>query len=194
MVLSQNGIWVKKMALLGNATVCGFKVALYTAGFEQIGDGGAFWDMIRPATANSEQFCRNLNYLETEWPPLPQGIESSPPPITLATSIYINPGGAQATTEQLTAPGGSTFIAGEISDNTNPLPGIDLTAAYYTEVEFCFQATSLATVGDVYQFRITKAGVALNTYTATPQLTIGSSGTTYNFSAQRLCNLPIPAR
>jgi hypothetical protein len=101
------------------------------------------------------------------------------PPIQLAASGNIASGGSTSTTFQLTAPSGkstSDFEAGKISDDTNPLPAIDLGSDKYTELEWCLIATDAAQNGDVYQFRVTANGVPLNTYSVTPQWTIGVEG------------------
>jgi hypothetical protein len=108
--------------------------------------------------------------------------------ILLGSSANISSGGATATTAQLTAPSGKSsgtdFQAGEISDDTNALPALDLASDKYTELEWCITAVSgVAANGDVYQFRVTINGTAIDTYTVTPQWTIGTSGTTYSDSS-----------
>lgn len=104
---------------------------------------------------------------------------NSPAAIDLAASSNIASSG-EATTAQLTPPSGKTtsdFIAGEIQDDQNPTDAIDITADAYTELEWCMSAVSgVVTDGDVYQFRVTKAGAVLDTYTVTPEWTIGSGG------------------
>jgi hypothetical protein len=100
-------------------------------------------------------------------------------PILLATSSNIAAGGTTATTAQLTPPGAKTtaaFQAGLVSDDTNPLPSLDLALATYTELEWCLRATGPAADGDVYQFRVTVGGIDLTTYSVTPQWTIGTAG------------------
>jgi hypothetical protein len=99
-------------------------------------------------------------------------------PIQLSASGNITASG-ENTTVQLTAPSGkstSDFVAGRIQDDENPADAINITADDYTEVEWCMQATANAANDDVYQFRVTANGVALNTYSVTPQWTIGSGG------------------
>jgi len=95
----------------------------------------------------------------------------------LSASGNIAAGGTTATTARLTAPSGKTtgdFDAGKISDDTNPLPTIDISADGYTEVEFAVEANSAEVVaGDVYEFRIVEStGTLLDSYTVTPQWTI----------------------
>ncbi len=95
-------------------------------------------------------------------------------PIQLATSTYITASG-DATTAQLTAPTGSpTFIAGRMMDDENPADTIDINDSQYTEMEWCMTATSQATTGDTYQFRITANGLVLTDYTLTPAWSIGT--------------------
>lgn len=101
-------------------------------------------------------------------------------PILMAASANIAASGA-ATTAQLTPPSGKAttdFVAGRIQDDENPADAVDITTDDYTEFEWCLTAVSGTAVnGDVYQFRVTKGGVALDTYTLTPQWTIGTAGT-----------------
>ena len=95
-------------------------------------------------------------------------------PIQLAGSSNITASG-ENTTVQLTAPAGkstSDFVAGRMQDDENPADAVDITADDYTELEWCLTATAAASVSDVYQFRITNAGTALDTYSVTPQWTI----------------------
>lgn len=99
----------------------------------------------------------------------------------LEPSANIGAGGADATTARLTAPAGKSsgadFQAGKISDDTNPLASMDVGSGKYTELEWCFAANdTTALPGDVYEFRVTMGGVALDTYTVTPQVTIAASG------------------
>jgi hypothetical protein len=100
------------------------------------------------------------------------------PPIQLVDSTNIAAGGGTPTTAQLTAPSGKStgdFQAGDISDDANPLPAIDLGSNKYTELEWSLIAAATAQYGDVYQFRITANGVPLTTYSVTPQWTIQPS-------------------
>lgn len=104
-------------------------------------------------------------------------------PILLGDSSYISAGGSTNTTAQLTAPSGKTtssFTAGYIQDDTNPSNSVDIANNFYTEMEWSVIATSSATVGDVYQFRITRNGTPIYTYSVTPQLTI--TGATISIS------------
>ncbi len=79
---------------------------------------------------------------------------------------------AAATTTRLTATG--TFTAGQGKDINSDATQISLTNAYYTEEEYCLKFQTLA-LAHTYQFRITNAGVALDTYTATPSITVVSA-------------------
>lgn len=96
-------------------------------------------------------------------------------PILLANSTYISAGGSTNTTAQLTAPSGKTtsdFTAGRIQDDTNPSNSVDIANNFYTEMEWSVTATDAAGVGDIYQFRITRNGTPLSSYSVTPQLTV----------------------
>lgn len=111
--------------------------------------------------------------------PLPGGwatVVAAVGEIRLATSANIAAGGGTATTAQLTAPAGKTsgadFQAGLISDDTNPLPSLNLASGKYTELEWCLQAISTVAIEGTYQFRVTRNGAAFDTYTVTPQWTL----------------------
>ncbi len=111
---------------------------------------------------------------------MPVGIEAAAF-FQMSDSAYISDSG-EDTTYQLTPPGGksaSDFQAGKIRDNANPVDLIDLGLDKYTEIEFCMQAKDAAEQDSIYEFRITKSGIVLDTYTLTPQWTIGSGGQLY---------------
>ncbi len=99
--------------------------------------------------------------------------------ILLSPSANITAGG-EATIAQLAAPSGKTtsdFTVGRMQDDENPADAVDISADDYTEMEWCLTAVSgVAAVGEEYDFRVTKAGTALDSYTVTPSWTIGSSG------------------
>lgn len=108
-------------------------------------------------------------------------------PIILSASSNITASGDN-TTAQLTAPSGkstSDFDAGRMQDDENPADTVDITSDDYTEMEWSLQATSTANSSEVYQFRVTIAGTALDTYSVTPQWTIGSADSTFVLSSYR---------
>lgn len=96
------------------------------------------------------------------------------------TDIYVSPSthitaSGEATTALLTPPSGkstSDFDAGRIQDDENPADLVTISSDDYTELEWSIGANSSAR-GFVYQFRVTRNGVALNTYSVTPEWTIG---------------------
>lgn len=98
--------------------------------------------------------------------------------ILMSASANITASG-ENTTAQLTPPSGKTtgdFSAGRIQDDENPTDAVDIGANDYTELEWCLIATTYAATDDVYTFRVIKDGGALlDTYTVTPQWTIGTS-------------------
>lgn len=100
-------------------------------------------------------------------------------PVLLATSPNIGASG-EATTALMTPPSGKTtgdFIAGRIQDDENPTDSIDLGTNQYTEVEWPVQFVETeVTNNEVYQFRVTRNGSVLDTYTVTPELTVQTSG------------------
>jgi hypothetical protein len=100
------------------------------------------------------------------------------PPVYVSASSNITAGG-EATTAQLTAPSGkstSDFVTGRMWDDENGTDTIDITTDDYTEVEWCLQAQSPAVDDDVYQFRVYNVTAAFDTYTLTPEWTIGEGG------------------
>lgn len=100
------------------------------------------------------------------------------PAILLSASANITASG-ENTTAQLTAPSGKTtsdFVAGRIQDDENPADAVDITTDDYTEMEWSLKANgSVVSDTQVYQFRVTKNGTVLDTYTVTPEWTIGTA-------------------
>ena len=95
---------------------------------------------------------------------------------TLGASANITASG-ENTTFQLDAPAGKNtgdFVTGRMQDDENPADAVDITLDDYTELEWSIKATSYAVVGGVYTFRVTTAGVVLDTYSVTPQWTINA--------------------
>lgn len=104
----------------------------------------------------------------------------APVPIYISTSANITAGGV-ATTAQLTPPSGKTtsdFTTGRMWDDENGVDTIDIATNGYTELEWCIQAQAPATTSDVYQFRVYEGSTPLDTYTVTPQWTIGTGSIT----------------
>lgn len=104
------------------------------------------------------------------------------PAFELAASANIAASAATATTAIMSAPGGKTtgdFVAGTISDDTNPLPSLDIGEDEYSEIELCFQATASAGPGVVYEFRVSDDGAALDSYTDLPEWTIEAEAEAY---------------
>jgi hypothetical protein len=98
-------------------------------------------------------------------------------PIQLVASSNISSSG-ENTTAQLTAPSGkstSDFVTGRMQDDENPADSINITSNDYTELEWSIKATDTAAESEVYQFRVTRSGTVLNTYTVTPQWTISNT-------------------
>jgi len=76
-----------------------------------------------------------------------------------------------ATTSRLTAVG--TFMAGQGKDTGSDTSSISLTNGYYTEDEYSLKFQAGA-AGNTYQFRITNAGVALDSYNISPSISPGA--------------------
>jgi hypothetical protein len=100
--------------------------------------------------------------------------------VQLATSSNIAASAATSTTARLTAPSGKTtgdFQAGRISDDTNPLPAIDLASGKYTELAWAVKIVSPAVAAEQFEFRVVDSTDApINTYTVTPRLTVEGGG------------------
>lgn len=91
---------------------------------------------------------------------------------TVAVALEPEP---ENTTVQLTAPSGkstSDFVVGKIREDQNPADAVDITTDDYTEMEWAFLATNQAQTGDIYQFRVTRLGTLLDTYSVTPDMEI----------------------
>lgn len=103
---------------------------------------------------------------------------------SVSNRIYIAPSsnitaGGEATTARLTAPSGKTtsnFTTGRRWDDENGADSVDIASGNYSEFEWCLQAQSPAANAEVYQFRVYAGTSALDTYTLTPQWTIGTGG------------------
>ncbi|MDD4990561.1 MAG: hypothetical protein PHW31_04660, partial [Candidatus Pacebacteria bacterium] len=92
---------------------------------------------------------------------------------------------ADATTAVLTATG--TFTAGQGKDTGSDTSQISLTNGYYTEDEYSLKFESTAD-NHAYQFRITNAGVELDTYSATPIINFRGAGLRIENDSLRISN------
>jgi len=115
----------------------------------------------------------------------------APPDVVLSDSTYIASGAATSTTQRLTGLTG-TFAAGRISDDTNPLPSINIGADGNTEVEFCVKLRAGLANGAQYKFRITANGVPLDTYSVTPVVTVGAAAQEPPFATRLHHQVPDP--
>lgn len=92
------------------------------------------------------------------------------------------------TTRQLTIPSGKAsgdFDGGRLQDDENPGDTVDVTLDGFREDEWVIEATADAVNGATYQFRVvTSTGAVLDTYTVTPEWTVGS-GSTIQFILKR---------
>jgi len=96
----------------------------------------------------------------------------------LSASSNITASG-EVTTAQLTAPATKTtgdFSAGRIQDDENPADAVTIGTDEYTEFEWSIEATTNAAEA-TYDFRVTLDGVAIDTYTVTPQMTVSEETT-----------------
>jgi hypothetical protein len=84
-------------------------------------------------------------------------VESGSGKVRLSASPHISASAVDTTAAVLTTPG-STFTAGRISDDTNPLPALSLTASQYSEYAWCLRVpTGQAAANDEFLLRITDA-------------------------------------
>lgn len=103
----------------------------------------------------------------------------------VTNEIYVAPSaniaaGGEATTARLTAPSGKTtadFVTGRRWDDENGTDAIDLTTDDYTEFEWSINTQAPAANGDAFEFRVYAGAAALDTYTVTPQVTLGAAAT-----------------
>jgi hypothetical protein len=105
----------------------------------------------------------------------------------LDLSTHIPAGGTTATTARLTPPTGKTtsdFDAGYITDDTNPGAAVDIGSNRYAEFAHCVKPIlANVTTGDRIEFRITKAGIALDTYGVYGVWEIGTASANQNYNA-----------
>ncbi|MHC4499011.1 MAG: hypothetical protein ACYS21_07865, partial [Planctomycetota bacterium] len=121
------------------------------------------------ASANNHQY--RLEYATSiggSWTAVPVTATSEHFEMT-TTSQYAD---GDSTTAQLTGTG--SWAAGKcIEDPNNKTANYTLSNGDYTEFEYNFQATSNATDGEVYYFRMTDDGSALDAYDEYPELVVG---------------------
>lgn len=104
---------------------------------------------------------------------------------SVARELYVAPSanitaGGEATTARLTAPSGKTtadFVTGRRWDDENGNDSIDITTDDYTELEWSLNTQAPAVNGDAFQFRVYAGAAALDSYTVTPQVTLGAAAT-----------------
>src|SRR3972149_4176140 len=81
----------------------------------------------------------------------------------MAPSTYIADGGeAPANVADGLADANTTFVAGQLRDDSATTSGITLTNTQFTEIEYAIQATSDATDSQTYYFRLTNNGSETN--------------------------------
>lgn len=132
--------------------------------------GGTYYGIgARTGGLNNEHRVRNVLITSGN------ALNTYPFIVTASTNVATS---GETTTAQLTAPSGKTtsdFVAGRLSDDENPADSVNITADGYTEMEWSIKATSYATNGTTYDFRVTMGGTPLDVYTEYPQWTIPSS-------------------
>lgn len=91
-----------------------------------------------------------------------------------ALSLSSNFADKDPTTNQLGLPGGSSFIAGQILESSNPATAVT-PVKQVTEHEWSMQATTNAADSTAYIFRVSNNGTNYDTYTVCPQLTTAAA-------------------
>lgn len=92
----------------------------------------------------------------------------------IAASTHLTDGGATTNFSGSLTDENTTFVAGEVKDTGNTTGNITLDTTNFTEIEFAVAATTNATDGGTYCFRLSN----VDTYSVYPQATIVSSGET----------------
>lgn len=118
-----------------------------------------------------------LGHAPTASRPLADVAQGVGPPIRIVASANIAAGG-EATTARLTAPAGKTsgdFTTGRRWDDENGQDSLTIAVDDWTTVAWAIEANASAVANaEVYEFRVVADGAALDTYTVTPQWTIGT--------------------
>jgi len=98
----------------------------------------------------------------------------------IVDSTYVTGGDPSSNvTDGLTDPGGSSFVAGELEDRVDSTDTIELLANKFTEIEFAVQATTSATDGGDYCFKLVKAASGdLDSYSQYAQVSLAVVVTT----------------
>lgn len=91
----------------------------------------------------------------------------------IAASTHITDGSATTNVSGGLTDENTTFVAGEVKDTGNATDNITLSSTNFTEIEFSIQATSNATAGGDYCFRLTN----VDTYTLYAEASIEAAGT-----------------
>jgi len=72
-----------------------------------------------------------------------------------------------------------SWLSGKLKDTSNQTTSISLTETQLTEIEYCIQATSKATPGATYYFRVTNAGTPIHNYKY-GEVTVNGGGSWFN--------------
>jgi hypothetical protein len=95
------------------------------------------------------------------------------------SSYYSDGAGSNNIDPGLTDENGS-FVAGKLKDTSNLTTDLPLTTTEFTEIEYCLQATSKATPGATYFFRLTNNSTPLDDYPQYGQVTLDGGGSWLN--------------
>jgi uncharacterized delta-60 repeat protein len=115
-------------------------------------------EVAETGTCGSESYLRITDGSETHW--------------DLYDSSHFSNGASTSDSTGLTNPGSGSFAAGQYMDTADQTGTISLVKYDFTEVEFSIQATSSATAGETYCFRLTDNGTELTGYDQFATVTI----------------------
>lgn len=101
----------------------------------------------------------------------------SDPVETTTTANYTDQSATTNVASGLTDPPSNTFDAGKVvEDPSNEAGAVSIAAStHFTELEYNIALTTNATDGGTYCFRVTRSGIALNTYTKVAEITVHSN-------------------
>jgi hypothetical protein len=116
-----------------------------------------------------------LQYKSTtgDWTNVPDPLSVTDEHWVMSPSEHINDAGEptldvedQYSNDALTDPN-TNFVAGELNDNnpTTSTPGITLLTTQFTEIEYSIKATSNASDGETYYFRVTRSDGSTDNFT-----------------------------
>ncbi len=135
--------------------------------------------LISNATADATNVAYRLEYSSTScavWTAVATNGGATTQEWVMDYSQYAPEGSATTHATGLTAPGGKSFVAGQLRVESNQTTATTLTSSQYSEFEYAFRSTAIAQTAVTYCFRLTNAGVTTNfVYSVQPQMTLSGA-------------------